>query len=192
MIIEQSFPNILGAFESNGVRYDITSSLFGSYNVVNICAALTVGKHFEIAYEDGVAAINGYRSTINRSERRVYKGAEIFLDAYNANPSSMQLVIENFRNQEGNKVLVLGDMLELGADEIKEHKVILDLISDSHWNRVFIFGNLFSSVKDNYSQFEFFTEFEELQKQFETLEFDSSSILMKGSRGMALERLLKG
>lgn len=190
--LEQSFPYIIGSIKSEGVTQEINSSLFGEYNVLNICAALTIGKYFGVGYEDGVTAINAYRSTINRSERRVYKGAEIFLDAYNANPSSMQLVIENFRNQDGDKVLVLGDMLELGVDELDEHRKILDMVAESNWSRVFIFGELFSAVKADYEKFEFFIDFEKLEHQFSTIDFESSSILMKGSRGMALERLLKG
>ncbi|MFV8366867.1 UDP-N-acetylmuramoyl-tripeptide--D-alanyl-D-alanine ligase [Flavobacterium sp. XS1P27] len=169
----------------------ISTHLIGLYNANNINAALTIGKYFRI---DDVAikeALESYVPENNRSQLLTKGTNQIILDAYNANPSSMAVAIENFLQLESpNKVMILGDMFELGAESQQEHKAIVDLLSNEDKVKCYFIGSAFYANKMEKNNFWFYNTFEEFSNDLATTEFDASTILIKGSRGMALERTL--
>ena len=169
----------------------ISTHLIGLYNANNINAALTIGKYFRI---DDVAikeALESYVPENNRSQLLTKGTNQIILDAYNANPSSMAVAIENFLQLESpNKVMILGDMFELGAESQQEHKAIVDLLLNEDKVKCYFIGSAFYANIMEKNNFWFYNTFEEFSNDLATTEFDTSTILIKGSRGMALERTL--
>ncbi len=167
---------------------EVTSNLIGEYNYANIVAAITIGNYFEIEGNKINKAIEGYVPTNNRSQIIKKENNHIILDAYNANPSSMKVALENFSKiEEKNKTVILGDMFELGEDSLREHQVITDLAdSFSFSNTLFVGENFFKSTTKN----EQFKTFEDLKEYIIKKPLENQSILIKGSRGMKLERIL--
>ena len=167
---------------------EVTSNLIGEYNYTNIVAAITIGNYFEIEGNKINKAIEGYVPTNNRSQIIKKENNHIILDAYNANPSSMKVALENFSKiEEKNKTVILGDMFELGEDSLREHQVITDLAdSFSFSNTLFVGENFFKSTTKN----EQFKTFEDLKEYIIKKPLENQSILIKGSRGMKLERIL--
>jgi UDP-N-acetylmuramoyl-tripeptide--D-alanyl-D-alanine ligase len=173
---------------NKGVKGDIQTQLVGGYNLPNVLAAVAIGHHFKIDFSIIKNAIENYHPSNSRSQLMTKKGANIILDAYNANPSSMKLAIENFAAMKGGeKILAIGAMAELGKDSIEEHKSILNLIDQYKWKAVLLVGGDFLKTKHRYSQFANATEAGEwLSKQ--TIE--NNSILIKGSRSARMETIL--
>jgi UDP-N-acetylmuramoyl-tripeptide--D-alanyl-D-alanine ligase len=167
----------------------INSQLIGSYNFTNCAAAVLMGKYFNVGLNQIKSAIEDYRPENNRSQLIDKNGHEIILDAYNANPSSMKAALENFNGLEAhNKVAFLGDMFELGVRAQEEHQAIADLASKLNINSVFFVGENFSQVAANNEKF---SDFESLKTHLEKNPLKKkSTLLIKGSRGMALERIL--
>jgi len=165
------------------------SNLTGTYNIANIAIAVTIGYYFNVVKEDIKQAIETYLPSNNRSQWIQLKTNKILLDAYNANPSSMHVAIENFAQlKDANKVVFLGDMFELGDATHQEHQKIVDLVQKYNLD-VFFVGEHFFENKNH--QANFFKNFVDLEKYLITNKLDGKTILIKGSRGMALERLLK-
>ena len=124
----------------------VVSHLIGLYNANNINAAITIGKYFDVADADIKAAIEGFVPENNRSQLLQKGTNEIILDAYNANPSSMTVAIENFiQLDKSNKIAILGDMFELGAESLAEHKNIVDLLSKEEKTDVLFYRKGFLS-----------------------------------------------
>ena len=167
----------------------IESKLIGKYNYNNIAVAVAVGNHFNVPETDIKNAIENYTPVNNRSQI-IQKGTnKIILDAYNANPSSMQAALENFAQlKDKNKVVFLGDMFELGKDSKEEHEKIAKLAVSCNFSKVFLIGKAFSttSVKNAYVS----ESFESFKNSTNYSNINNATILIKGSRGMALERLL--
>jgi len=167
----------------------IESKLIGKYNYNNIAAAIAIGNYFKISEVKIKKAIENYIPSNNRSQI-IEKGAiKIVLDAYNANPSSMQAALENFNQLKGsNKIAFLGDMFELGESSKVEHQKIADLATSYNFSKVYLIGKAFSttSVKNAFV----FDSFESFKNSNNYITFDKATILIKGSRGMALERIL--
>ncbi|NVK28434.1 MAG: UDP-N-acetylmuramoyl-tripeptide--D-alanyl-D-alanine ligase [Flavobacteriia bacterium] len=165
------------------------SQLTGSFHTVNIGAAIALGLHFGVSPEDIKAGINGYKPSNNRSEWRKTESNRIMLDAYNANPSSMSASIQSFMEEaEAPKVLILGDMFELGKDALREHQTIVDQCAEFD-AKVIIVGENFAQTKAPESFLVFRTTsscLDHLQKN----SINQSTVLLKGSRGMQLESLL--
>ncbi len=180
-------PNIV--VNVNGAT--IESTLFGNYNVQNIISAVTIGKYFGVKMQNIQEGISKYISENNRSQLIKKNGNRIRLDAYNANPTSMLLAIKSFdKINSKNKILILGDMYELGGDENKFHQEIVDYCENLKVDRVFLVGKIFA--KTNYSK-KFFS-YENYLKLSQSKEFKSvidSNFLIKGSRGMQLEKILE-
>ena len=166
----------------------IKSNLTGTYNLSNIAVAATIGNYFNISDEEIKEAIESYFPTNNRSQWMQKETNKILLDAYNANPSSMTVAIENFAQlSDENKIIFLGDMFELGNESKKEHKGIIDLVQKLNLEAVFI-GEHFYGNKNEKSLF--FENFESLTNHLNENKISDKTILIKGSRGMALERIL--
>ncbi|MDA0380377.1 MAG: UDP-N-acetylmuramoyl-tripeptide--D-alanyl-D-alanine ligase [Bacteroidetes bacterium] len=166
---------------------EMQSQLFGVYNASNIAAAVAIGDYFEVPLGLAAEAISSYIPSNMRSEILEINGQRILLDAYNANPSSMESAIRFFKSLDWhNKALILGDMFELGEDAAEEHQKIVDLLQELSFKHVCLVGSHFAHTE---STFETFHSTDELLAQFPPA-LRSSELLVKGSRGMALERLL--
>ena len=168
----------------------IKSNLFGKYNVENLAAAICVGKYFNMSNTLIKEGIEGYTPENNRSQI-IEKGSnKIFLDAYNANPTSMQLALANFNEMdEKNKILFIGDMYELGENSHKMHQDIVNTIEEMNFNQTYLLGDLFNKTKFS-SKIKAFAVLEDLNSNINLKEISNSTILIKGSRGMQLEKIL--
>jgi UDP-N-acetylmuramoyl-tripeptide--D-alanyl-D-alanine ligase len=170
----------------------VSSQLIGLYNANNINAAIAIGKYFGIDNELIKAAIESYIPENNRSQLLSKGTNEIILDAYNANPSSMAVAIENFLQlDKKNKLAILGDMFELGEESAAEHKSIVDSVADNEQVHFIFIGKDFYANKIQKDNFIFFEAFEELSDYLKQHPVANAAILIKGSRGMALERTLE-
>jgi UDP-N-acetylmuramoyl-tripeptide--D-alanyl-D-alanine ligase len=179
-----------GIFIDDGIEVEIQSQLAGRYNFYNILAAACVGFYFGLKLSEIKSAIEGYVPSNNRSQIVKKESNTIWVDAYNANPSSMKTAIENFAElPEKNKVLILGDMFELGADSAKEHQALADMIeSKNTWDGVYLVGTEFAKTTSSAKRFKSMDEFIEW---VHNNPLKIKIILLKGSRGMAMERVLE-
>lgn len=168
---------------------DIKTNLIGAYNFTNIRAAITIGEFFKVSTSDIVNAIENYIPSNNRSQVVETEFNKIILDAYNANPTSMTAALENFKNLKAeNKTVILGDMFELGAYSEIEHQNIANLLKELQFNNVVLVGDNFHKTTTNYQKFKTFAE---LSIYLKEKTITNTTILIKGSRGMALERAVE-
>jgi UDP-N-acetylmuramoyl-tripeptide--D-alanyl-D-alanine ligase len=167
----------------------ILTNLVGAYNLSNVLAAVCIGQYFKIDFEKIKKAIENYTPSNSRSQLVKLKTNEIILDAYNANPGSMTAAIENFAAMKGDKkILMLGDMKELGEDSLKEHAAIISLINKYKWEAVVLVGPNFSETNHSYIQFKNSAEARDwLQKR----NIENTQLLIKGSRSMKMEKVLE-
>ena len=178
-------------FSSNNKTYE--THLPGSYNFENIAAALAIGKYFGVPSALADEAVSEYNPDNNRSQI-IEKGSNsILLDAYNANPSSMSASIQNFINlkTDKQKVVILGDMLELGEDAPAEHEAIGELIAKGDFSLVILFGELMASALVPLPNAFYFTDKFSLHNWLIDKQLQYSYILIKGSRGVSLETTLQ-
>ena len=181
-------PFVLSKFNSNNIK----SQLIGDYNFNNISAAIAIGHYFKVGDVDIKAAIESYIPENNRSQIINKESNTIILDAYNANPTSMAAALDNFDKLEGkNKTVILGDMFELGQDAKYEHKNIAEHTILMNIDNVFLVGENFFGTNIESSNLQLFRTFEDLQKILAVQNITNNTILIKGSRGMALERVLE-
>jgi UDP-N-acetylmuramoyl-tripeptide--D-alanyl-D-alanine ligase len=171
----------------------ITSQLFGSYNYDNLLAAVCVGNYFGVDENDINDAVSSYQSDMNRSQIIEKGNNTIYLDAYNANPTSMNAALESFAqlNSTKEKALILGDMFELGEAGFEEHQSILELVVSLKLTNGIFVGKHFSKHSKKYPAYKFFEERQHLVDSSELKSINNSAILIKGSRGVALEKLLE-
>ena len=166
----------------------IQTHLVGDYNAANVLAAVAVGHYFKVTKENIVNALESYQPSNSRSQMLKKDSNTFILDAYNANPSSMAVAIENFRKMNGeNKVLMLGGMKEMGEEAVKEHQALVDRIKDSEWKAVVLVGQEFMGLDHDYTVFENSLQAKEWLAQ---AGLENSMILIKGSRGSAMEKVL--
>lgn len=173
-----------------GVNYngtDIFSNLTGKYNYDNISAAVALGLYFGLDINEIKAAIENYFPSNMRSQIQKKDNTTLVLDTYNANPSSMQVSLENFKNFEGSKLIIIGDMLELGEESLKEHQNILDFANSCGFDEIITVGPNFKKVNQTGNAFENTSELIEILK---TNPIKKDNILLKASRGIALEKII--
>lgn len=164
----------------------IHSSVFGSFHKHNISCAYAIGKYFDISENLIKEAIENYIPTNNRSELISWNGNKVLLDAYNANPSSMSAIIDNFSNYSiKGKIAILGDMLELGEHSYSEHQLIIDQLKASKIDKVILIGNEFKKHSTPYIHFD---TNKELKKWLQSQALKDCFFLVKGSRSLSLER----
>jgi UDP-N-acetylmuramoyl-tripeptide--D-alanyl-D-alanine ligase len=164
----------------------IQTHLVGAYNVDNLKAAISIGEYFTISQENIISAIKNYIPTNNRSQIIKKKNNIILMDAYNANPSSTMVALDNLnKTNHQKKTVILGDMFELGDYSTKEHQNIVDYCNTLHLDRCIFVGEAYSKT----SASEKYENFESLKNQIKQSPFKNCYILIKGSRGMSLERL---
>ena len=160
--------------------------MIGKYNYYNFLAAISFGITFNIEPDKINEAISEYTPDNNRSQIKKTKHNTLILDCYNANPSSMTNALESFSQiKQTNKLAIIGDMLELGDESVKEHQTILDLIKQLNINIITV-GPIFESINSNQLKF---TNTSNAQEYFKTNSFNEYLILLKGSRGIGLEKL---
>ena len=173
---------------TNGIAAIIHTKLVGRYNFPNVLAAVCVGNYFKVPAEKIKQAIENYTPSNSRSQL-IQKGSNQFiLDAYNANPSSMKVAIENFSSLPAeNKVLLLGAMAELGNDSMDEHLALIQLIQSYNWKEVVLVGGDFLKIKH---PFRSFTNAEAAKHWLQQQNYSHTAFLVKGSRSMQMEKIL--
>ena len=172
-------------------NFVISTHLIRLYNANNSIAALTFGKYFGIDDNAIKTALESYIPENNRSQILSKGSNQIILDAYNANPSSMKVAIENFVQLDNqNKIVILGDMFELGQESPQEHKEIVDSLYEVGNVVCYFVGKYFYANRIQSNTLYFFETFDALSKHLMDNKIENSSLLIKGSRGMALERIL--
>ncbi|PWN70661.1 UDP-N-acetylmuramoyl-tripeptide--D-alanyl-D-alanine ligase [Chryseobacterium phosphatilyticum] len=163
------------------------SKLTGEYNFTNLCAAGCLGLHFGIGFDRIKHAVEQYTPTNMRSQVVKKNNRTMVLDTYNANPSSMTASLNNFITFEGRKTIIIGDMLELGAESEKEHQYILKLAQELSFDEIITVGKHFKAINPSNLAFENTAELTEYLKEHQ---ISSENILLKGSRGVALEKII--
>lgn len=167
----------------------INSKLVGKYNFNNIAAAICIGDYFKVPTSDIKNAIENYVPSNNRSQIIETASLKIILDAYNANPTSMQAALDNFCGlSDETKMVVLGDMFELGTTSAQEHQKIVDFLESTDIEKIYVIGEHFNKTNhsDKIKSFENLTD-----SSLDLNKITNTTILIKGSRGMKLERLVE-
>jgi UDP-N-acetylmuramoyl-tripeptide--D-alanyl-D-alanine ligase len=170
-------------------KYSISTNLFGEYNIINIKAAIAAGLFLGVGMKEIAEEIAKYNPGNNRSQIKVTKRNTLICDSYNANPSSMKMAIESFSKIEAvRKMCILGDMLELGDKSEEEHLRVLKILNDNNIKEVLLTGPLFSKVSSE-SGFRYFPDIKKLKDYLKSEQVSGYHILIKGSRGIALEQI---
>lgn len=179
---------LLGVQVNNNNIGFIQTKLTGAYNFPNVMAAVAVASHFKVPAEKIGPAIAAYTPSNNRSQVMQQGTNTIIMDAYNANPSSMKAAIDNFLGIEApKKVLMLGAMMELGTDSIKEHEALVEQLQRHHWEAVVLVGGDFKKVNHPYI---YLDNSAEAAKWLQQQQFQDTHILIKGSRSTGMEKVL--
>jgi UDP-N-acetylmuramoyl-tripeptide--D-alanyl-D-alanine ligase len=170
---------------------EVPTNLIGGYNFENIAAALCIGKFFGVGAPDANRAVSAYTPSNMRSQVVKKNSNTIILDAYNANPSSMEAAIKNLAAMKmDKKVLILGDMFELEGEAAKEHQYIGKLIRDKGFENVYLCGSLFKSALHEIPKAKYFTRKDELIEELKQFPIVNATILVKASRGIGLETVV--
>ena len=176
--------------ELDGIK--MKSKLIGAYNFSNIAMAVAVGKYFGVPGEEIKNAIENYVPSNNRSQIIEKNTNKIIMDAYNANPNSMDAALNNLLGlSDKTKMAVLGDMFEIGDEALAEHQKIADLVASPHISKAFLIGASFDKTKVNDPKIQKFKTFEDFKTYLIDETIQDATILIKASRGMALERVLE-
>ena len=172
----------------DGERHEVTTRLIGEYNFSNALAAVTIGRYFEVEPEKIDAALQEYTPQNSRSQLMKTAGNTLIIDAYNANPTSMLASLSNFRNMQADgKMLILGDMRELGKDGPQEHQKIADYLTESGFEDVMLVGELFAAARHNFHTYPDATAVIEALKSSKP---QGKTILIKGSNGIKLNTVI--
>lgn len=179
-------------FSVEGSHEVYLSSLIGGYNFGNIATALTIGKFFGVEMGEAIQGIVDYKPSNMRSQLIEKRSNLIILDAYNANPSSMEVAIRTFGEMTGkkHKMLILGDMFELGEHAEAEHARLSEIISEYEIDKVCFTGQLIVSALAKYPKALYFPDPFSFRNWLQDSQLEDYLILVKGSRGMKLEGLV--
>ena len=173
-------------------KLTIQSQLIGSYNFKNISAAIGIGRYFGVDKEDIKAAIEAFEPEEMRSQLIKKNNKTILLDAYNANPTSMEAALRSFKQMDqAPQAVILGDMFEVGKDAIQEHQEIIELSQQLEFESIMVCGTLFKEAATNTKDINSFDDIQQLRSYI--IQNQSSipeTLLIKGSRGMKLESIL--
>ncbi len=182
----------LGPTDDNGylsIRFNdhlIKTQLTGDYNFSNVCSAISLGIYFRVPVDDIIAAIKGYQPHNNRSELKKTPNNTLFLDMYNANPSSLEAALTDFdKLKSPSKWIIIGDMFEMGPYEREEHQRIADLIETMNFEKKILVGQAFSKSESKADKFQ---STDNLLEWLRNNKPKGKTIFIKGSRGMKLER----
>ena len=192
LLVEQvpSEMNLVVDVTYQHTKVRISTSLFGSYNIENVKAAIATGLFMDVTLEDIADAIGKYKPANNRSQVRTTSKNTLICDFYNANPKSMKLAVESIAGLTSDKkVCILGDMLELGDKAEEEHLAILSLLKSGNITDVLLAGPVFHKVSKN-SGFRSFPDVKGLTDHLKGNPVTGSTILIKGSRGMTMEKVV--
>lgn len=188
--ITQLFPYLCFSFEHEKVIYEVATQLTGKYNFENLMAAVAIGLHFKVAPLLIKKAIEQYMPNNNRSQIVKLGSNTFIMDAYNANPSSMNEALDNLALIEApHKIAIIGDMLELGNTSHEEHLLIALKLKNMQLQQVILVGAHFKQVADKLPCLHF-NNTTELKAWYQQQDFNDAVILLKGSRGIALEKML--
>jgi UDP-N-acetylmuramoyl-tripeptide--D-alanyl-D-alanine ligase len=175
----------LGDYNAN-----INTQLIGNYNLENVLAAASIGYYMNVKAEKIISAIEQYIPTNNRSQFLKTEKNKLFLDAYNANPTSVEASVNNFISLKvDSKCVILGDMLELGIDSLKEHQKIVELLRKYFFNKVILVGDIYNSLNVDQEYLQFANVYD-LRTWLSENKISESNILIKGSRGVQLEQVI--
>lgn len=182
-------PFLVFEWKQQGKIHTVGTHLIGSYNIDNVLAAVAIGRYFKIPAERISRAIAAYEPTNNRSQFKETEFNKLIIDAYNANPSSMKVAIDNFAdmNTDTPKAVILGDMRELGETSDALHAEIVEQIKNADFDKVYLCGKHFETTE---SGFLHFPSTEALIEELTKNPLKGYHILIKGSRGMALEKTI--
>lgn len=170
---------------------ELHTKIIGEYNFYNLIAAIAISKYFQVSNDNINQGIETYSNENNRSQLKETDRNQLIMDAYNANPSSVNSAINSFiKVSHSKKIMILGDMFELGEESPDEHRNIITLAIQSGIQTFFI-GERYYAQKIESSLIDFYRTKEEMIQQIETNPLQDSLILLKGSRGMALETLVE-
>ena len=187
-IVTRNQPFIGISLATGQEHFSIQTRLVGDYNLPNVLAAVAAGIYFKVSLPQIISSIENYVPSNSRSQLVEKNGNHIILDAYNANPSSMSLAIENFARLKGDsKILVLGAMAELGEESLVEHEKIISLIRSLPWKEVILVGGDFLKLNHPFRKF---ADSSEAKQWFDTQHFKDAYILVKGSRSMQMEKVV--
>ena len=173
----------------------ITTNLVGSYNADNVMAAIAVGMNFGVSFAEACAAIAAYVPSNNRSQMTSTERNTLIVDAYNANPTSMDAALTNFANVEAEcKIALLGDMLELGDESYEEHVTVINKALDSGLDMICFVGAEFGKALDAVQHSEslkWFPNSQDLADWLADQKISGATILVKGSRGTRMEKTIQ-
>lgn len=186
-------PFVRAAFLSDdGPRVELQTKLFGRHNFNNVMTAIALGVYFKVPAHKIKSALENYSPSNNRSQLIVQGSNTTLLDAYNANPSSMEPALASLRDMPAaHRIAILGDMLELGDDSLKEHESILQFAASLKLDQIVLVGKEFG--KTDYAKYGalYFTDNTAAKAWFDRQNLENTAILIKGSRGIRLEKILE-
>ena len=172
----------------DGKSYQVQTQLIGEYNFPNALAAITIGRFFGVEDVKINEALAGYTPQNNRSQLKKTDDNTLIIDAYNANPTSMMAALQNFRNMEvPHKMLILGDMRELGAESAAEHQKIVDYLKECAFEKVWLVGDQFAAAEHS---FQTYPNVQEVIKELDADKPKGYTILIKGSNGIKLSSVV--
>lgn len=187
--ISSASPFLSFEWKQQGKIHTVETNLIGNYNIDNVLAAVAIGRYFKIPAERISRAINTYQPTNNRSQLTQTASNTLLIDAYNANPSSMKVALDNFAAlQVSPKAVILGDMRELGETSNAEHTAVVSLVEEGHYDKVFLCGEHFMETGKAFNPY---SSTEELIIALTNTSLKGYHILIKGSHGMHLEETIK-
>lgn len=173
----------------------IRSEMFGSYNAINMVAAFAIGAHFNVPVKAITESLSAFQSGANRSEIVHISGCTIIKDAYNANPSSMELAVKAFSERYPEGWVILGDMKELGDASERSHEDIIHVVSSAGLKKIILVGaafkNAYNKLNPSFNEVLLADDIDEIKKDWKWESHTGEAFLLKGSRSMRLEKLLE-